>query len=53
MIAIGNAAGQSHTVSTGIISGLQRDLDVGPQLHFEDLIQTDASINQGNSGGRS
>jgi len=52
VIAIGNPYGQSHTVSTGIISGLHRDVPIPDQgLHFEDLIQTDASINLGNSGG--
>ncbi|MEE8467445.1 MAG: trypsin-like peptidase domain-containing protein [Planctomycetota bacterium] len=52
VIAIGNPYGQSHTVSTGIISGLHRDVPIPDQgLHFGDLIQTDASINLGNSGG--
>ena len=52
VIAIGNALGESHTVSTGIISGLHRELHL-PQnaLHFRGLIQTDAAINHGNSGG--
>lgn len=55
VIAIGNPFGHTHTVSVGIISGLHRDVNVSngnnTQLHFDDLIQTDASINQGNSGG--
>ena len=52
VIAIGNPYGQSHTVSTGIISGLHRDVPIPDQgLHFRDLIQTAASINLGNSGG--
>jgi serine protease Do len=52
VIAIGNPHGQSHTVSTGIISGLHRDVPIADQgLFFSDLIQTDASINSGNSGG--
>lgn len=52
VVAIGNPYGQTHTVSTGIISGLHRDVDVQTEgLHFRDLIQTDASINFGNSGG--
>jgi len=52
VVAIGNPHGQAYTVSTGIISGLHRDISV-PQrgLHFRGLIQTDASINRGNSGG--
>jgi serine protease Do len=52
VVAIGNPHGQTHTVSTGIISGLHRNVPVADQnLHFKDLIQTDASINFGNSGG--
>jgi len=52
VIAIGNPHGQTYTVSTGIISGLHRDIDVQQRgLHFSGLIQTDASINRGNSGG--
>lgn len=52
VVAIGNPHGQTHTVSTGIISGLHRNVPVADQnLYFKDLIQTDASINFGNSGG--
>lgn len=53
VVAIGNPHGQTHTVSTGIVSGLHRNVDVPAphNLHFEGLIQTDASINLGNSGG--
>lgn len=52
VIAIGNALGQSHTVSRGIISGLGRSLKVQSyDLMFDDLLQTDAAINHGNSGG--
>ncbi len=52
VIAIGNPYGQTHTVSTGIISGLHRGVNIPDhQLAFQDLIQTDASINFGNSGG--
>ncbi|MCP3916660.1 MAG: trypsin-like serine protease [bacterium] len=52
VIAIGNPHGHTHTVSTGIISGLHRDVEIREHdLHFEGLIQTDASINFGNSGG--
>jgi serine protease Do len=51
VVAIGNPHGQNHTVSTGIISGLHRDVQVSSVLAFPDLIQTDASINLGNSGG--
>jgi serine protease Do len=55
VIAIGNPFQQKISVSTGIISGLHRNLavqnDMGQMLQFPDLIQTDASINPGNSGG--
>jgi len=54
--AIGNPIGIEfqRTVTSGIISGLNRTLKIeenGTQSYMEDLIQTDASINQGNSGG--
>jgi serine protease Do len=54
VVAIGNPLGQTKTVSAGIISGLNRDLEVPftqPPLKFKGLIQTDAAINPGNSGG--
>lgn len=49
-IAIGNPYGLSHTVTTGVVSALQRSLKTG-ETSFYDFIQTDASINPGNSGG--
>ncbi len=51
VIAIGNPLGYQHTVTTGIVSATERDLTVSENLVYEDLIQTDASINRGNSGG--
>ena len=49
VLAIGNPFGFGHSASLGIVSGLER---YGLQLSaFENYIQTDASINQGNSGG--
>jgi serine protease Do len=48
VIAIGNPLGYQSTVTTGIISALNRDEGLTP---FDDFIQTDAAINQGNSGG--
>jgi len=51
VIAIGNAFRHSHTVSTGIVSGLHREIRTREGQVFENLIQTDASINPGNSGG--
>lgn len=50
VVAVGNPHGQRHTVSNGIVSGLHRDVQA-QDLLFRDLIQTDASINLGNSGG--
>ncbi len=56
VIAIGNALGEySNSVSVGVISGLNRDIDAllpdGRVEHLTGLIQTDAAINEGNSGG--
>ena len=49
VVAIGNPFGLEHTVTSGIVSALGRSgLGIGG---FEDYIQTDASINLGNSGG--
>ena len=52
-IAIGNPLGLDfqRTVTSGIISGLNRSIAVDQNTVLEDLIQTDASINRGNSGG--
>lgn len=52
VVAIGNPLGLDfqRTVTSGIISGLHRSVKIGNNV-IEDLIQTDASINQGNSGG--
>jgi serine protease Do len=52
VIAVGNPLGFSHTVSTGIVSALHRDLKgPGGKTMLGDLVQTDAAINPGNSGG--
>ncbi len=50
-IAIGNPFGLGQTVTYGIISALGRSVDGGASGQFENYIQTDAPINQGNSGG--
>jgi serine protease Do len=51
-IAVGNPLGYSHSVSTGIVSAVHRDLKgPGEKTTLADLIQTDAAINPGNSGG--
>jgi serine protease Do len=48
VIAIGNPFGLGSTVTAGIISARSRNINAGP---FDDFLQTDAAINQGNSGG--
>ena len=48
VLAIGNPFGLGGTVTAGIVSARQRDINSGP---YDDFIQTDASINRGNSGG--
>lgn len=48
IMAIGNPFGLGGTVTVGIVSAQQRDINAGP---YDDFIQTDASINRGNSGG--
>lgn len=49
--AIGNPFGLDHSLSTGVISALGRQLDGIGGVKIHDMIQTDAAINQGNSGG--
>jgi S1-C subfamily serine protease len=51
VIAIGNPFGYSRTVTTGIVSALQRQITAPNNFTIDDVIQTDASINPGNSGG--
>jgi serine protease Do len=50
MLAIGNPFGLGSTVTTGIVSARNRDINAGP---YDDFIQVDAAINRGNSGGPS
>lgn len=50
-IAIGNALGYGQSVTTGVISALNRDYSVDEDGNTQALIQTDAAINPGNSGG--
>ena len=49
VVAIGNALGYGQSVTTGIVSALNRKIDL--EGYDTDLIQTDAAINPGNSGG--
>jgi serine protease Do len=51
VVAIGNPFGLKHTVTTGIISALDRTIRASERQVFNDFIQVDASINPGNSGG--
>ena len=51
VLAIGNPFGLDRTLTTGVISGLQRPLRARNNRAIEGAIQTDASINPGNSGG--
>jgi len=51
VIAIGNPLGYHHTVTAGIISATDRTLTFREDVEYKGLIQTDASINRGNSGG--
>ncbi|MCE9636752.1 MAG: trypsin-like peptidase domain-containing protein [Planctomycetes bacterium] len=50
VIAIGSPVGLGRTVSSGIVSALNRSMTIERQT-FEGLIQTDAAVNRGNSGG--
>jgi serine protease Do len=48
VVAIGNPFGLGGSVTAGILSARQRDINAGP---YDDFLQTDAAINRGNSGG--
>ena len=51
VVAIGNPFGFDRTVTTGIVSALQRQITAPNDFQINDVIQTDAAINPGNSGG--
>jgi S1-C subfamily serine protease len=51
VLAIGNPFGLDHTLTTGVISALNRAVDDEEGGAIQNLIQTDAAINPGNSGG--
>ncbi|OIP31035.1 MAG: 2-alkenal reductase [Deltaproteobacteria bacterium CG2_30_63_29] len=50
-IAIGNPFGLDHTLTTGVVSAIGREVLGYGKVTIKDMIQTDASINPGNSGG--
>ena len=50
-IAIGNPFGLDHTLTTGVISAIGRQVQGAGGVSIRDMIQTDAAINPGNSGG--
>jgi S1-C subfamily serine protease len=51
VVAIGNPLGLERSVTAGIVSALHRPLTAPNRFTIDDVIQTDASINSGNSGG--
>jgi S1-C subfamily serine protease len=52
VVAIGSALGRfENTVTTGVVSAKGRRVPESPDIFLEDLVQTDAAINEGNSGG--
>ncbi|GGI95429.1 hypothetical protein GCM10010885_01280 [Alicyclobacillus cellulosilyticus] len=50
VVAIGSPLGLDHTVTVGIISAIERPMQIGDR-EYPNLLQTDAAINRGNSGG--
>jgi S1-C subfamily serine protease len=51
VLAIGNPLGFERSVSLGVVSALHRNLPTPDGAPFDDLVQTDAAVNPGNSGG--
>ncbi len=51
VLAIGNPFGFESTLTTGVVSALKRTVQTSPTTFIDGAVQTDAAINQGNSGG--
>lgn len=51
VIAMGNPFGLTHTVTVGVLSAKNREFRYGGQLLYKDILQTDAAVNPGSSGG--
>ncbi len=51
VIALGNPFGLAHTVTVGVLSACNREARYGDQVLFRDILQTDAAVNPGSSGG--
>jgi S1-C subfamily serine protease len=51
VLAVGNPFGLGHTLTTGTISSMGRDVQISGDVVIRDVIQTDAAVNPGNSGG--
>src|SRR5205085_5532202 len=51
VVTIGNPFGFDHTLTTGVVSALNRPVSEGQGSYNQPMIQTDAAINPGNSGG--
>jgi serine protease Do len=50
VLVVGNALGYGSSISRGVLSGMKRDITVD-NIEYKNLVQTDAAINRGNSGG--